>query len=119
MSDDFEHSGSRNCSAAERQCWTHIGRHQPDYDREWECQCARCGSSLGFEICDACGGDGFVEEEDYDEIERCGQCNGKQGYSFCLSSDEYCDENPMEGREDVKGSTPEWFTFEPPKDSGR
>ena len=114
-------SDNRNESVpqGERQCWTHISREQPDFDRDWDVQCARCGSSLEFEICDACGGDGVVEEEDYEMCdtfyERCPMCDGKVGLACCLSSDEYCDDNPIEGREHIESGTPEWFTFDPPE----
>lgn len=103
-----------------RQCWTHIGRNQPDCKRKWDCQCARCGSSLDFELCDHCGGDGYYEEDDdewfgtfYDD---CPGCRGKGSFPVCLSSRKYCEANPLEGRESISSGTPEWFTFDPPTD---
>jgi hypothetical protein len=50
-------------------------------------QCARCGSSMGF---------------DYDA--------GERGLWRCLSDREWCEENPREGREGVEAVwTPEFF----------
>jgi DnaJ-class molecular chaperone len=80
-------------------------------DRE-EVQCARCGSSISFEDCPECGGDGWVESPDEDswawmedELERCGVCAGAGGWWVCLSSEDYCRSNPMPGRESVRFNT--------------
>src|SRR5215471_17902118 len=69
-------------------------------------QCARCGSSIDFDLCPDCGGEGFVESPDEDswayienELERCGLCAGAGGWWQCLSSVEYCKANPLPGRE--------------------
>ncbi len=50
-------------------------------------QCARCGSSIGWEP---------SEDE------------GKVFY-FCLSTPEWCESHPRDGREDVRRGTPEYF----------
>lgn len=109
-----------NGKSACRQYWTHIGMTQPDYKRDWDCQCARCGSSLDWELCSDCGGDGYYEEEDYEMCDTfydsCPSCNGRGSFPCCLSSSEYCQANPLEDRESIKGGTPEWFTFDPPED---
>lgn len=53
------------------------------------CQCARCGSS--------CGSDVYHED-----------LNDEEGtvFWFCLSSPEWCEANPMKGREHVRGAGP-------------
>ncbi len=84
----------------------------PD-DRE-ECQCARCGSSTMWEDCHECGGDGYInrhEEDamwyDEDDMSPCSLCGTKGGWAFCMSSREWCEANPTEGREDVKSTARE------------
>ena len=94
-----------------------IGRCPRD-GRNWDCQCARCGSSCDFHDCDNCGGDGEIEDEDWQfegEFHRCDWCHGSGGHWACLSSPEYCEANPADGRADVRRGTVEWFTFEAPK----
>ena len=53
-----------------------------------DCQCARCGSSMGWDD----DGDGT--------------------YYFCLSGYEWCEAHPRPGRETTPRSTPEWYTYE-------
>lgn len=88
----------------------------PRDGREWDCQCARCGSSMSFEDCDNCGGDGFIEDDDWQADEGdgwdCDWCCGQGGHWVCMSSAEFCEANPREGRADVKRGTVEWFTFD-------
>ena len=101
---------------------TFIGHNPPQDGRQWDCQCARCGSSMGFDSCDSCGGDGTtapgeLHEQDplwYDEsdFENCHACNGKGGLRFCLSSKEWCEAHPLAGRDGIARSMPEWFTNE-------
>lgn len=95
-----------------------IGGNQPDYKREWEVQCARCGSSLSREECENCGGegtDGHDCGEDCccclhpEDNVPCDYCNGEGYYWLCLSSYEYCQAHPLPGRENVNRSTVEWF----------
>jgi len=98
-----------------------IGKH-PNDGKAWDCQCARCGSSLDWESCDHCGGEGgrgwddlqFEDPFWYDENDfiPCDICEGEGGWWLCLSGEKWCDENPLPGREDVKRSTPEWFCVE-------
>lgn len=97
-----------------------IGADQPRDDWDWDCQCARCGSSLSWKSCEVCGGEGITgpgelyDEDplwyDQDDYEACHQCNGKSSWPICLSSEGWCKANPLEGRERIECSTPEWFS---------
>ncbi len=88
----------------------------PSDGREWDCQCARCGSSMFHEDCDNCGGEGWIEDEDWQADEGdgwdCEWCRGDGGHWVCGSSAEWCEANPCEGQADVKRGTVEWFTFD-------
>lgn len=88
----------------------------PRDGREWDCQCARCGSSMFFEDCDNCGGEGWIEDDDWQADHGngwdCDWCSGEGGYWVCLSSVEYCEANPLSGRDTIKRGKVEWFTFE-------
>ena len=56
------------------------------------CQRCKC-CSLTREDCDACGGDGFVESEDwqdYGEMFPCGTCAEQGGWSVCVGD---CDQD--------------------------
>lgn len=90
----------------------------PRDGREWDNQCARCGSSLSFEDCDNCGGEGYVESDDWqddeDTLYTCDWCRGSGGHWACLSSPEWCAANPREGREQIQRGAVEWFTFDKP-----
>ena len=90
---------------------TCIQLHRPDYKNEWDCQCARCGSSLDWNECYACCGDGFIEDEFNGEsgYSNCCECDGEGFFSCCLSSWKWCKENPLPGRENQAGDVPEWF----------
>lgn len=78
---------------------------------EIDCQCARCGSSVDSERCEMCE-DGFVGLDgwDEDEIQVCESCDGRGVWHRCMSSPEWCDENPIPGREDVQRGKIEWYT---------
>lgn len=101
---------------------TFIGNDHPNDGQKWECQCARCGSSLGWEECSACGGEGatspgeLYEQDplwyDEDDCENCHQCGGQGSFPSCLSGSEWCEANPIVGRENIPSSTPEWFVVE-------
>ena len=85
---------------------------------EIDCQCARCGSSVDSERCDWCvdGFDGHDCGEDccpclYPEDNvPCQVCRGRVVFHRCMSSPEWCEANPLPGRENVKHGEIEWFT---------
>ena len=93
----------------------------PRDENEWDCQCARCGSSCDYVDCwncedGGCGSDciddlcygGECIHGDTGQI-RCDICQGHGGWWQCLSDPEWCQGNPLEGREDVKRGQIEWF----------
>jgi hypothetical protein len=92
----------------------------PDDGRHWECQCARCGSSLHRERCTACedGLDGHDCGDDScccldpEPNRLCGTCGGHEGWWVCLSDAAWCEANPLPGREDVKRGLPEFFPMD-------
>lgn len=56
-----------------------------------------------FVNCANCGGEGELEDEDWQcegEFYRCDWCRGTGGWWRCLSSKAWCEANPMKGRED-------------------
>lgn len=90
----------------------------PQDGREYDCQCARCGSSMDYEQCDQCGGEGYDGHdcgEDCcacrypEENVLCDICRGRGGWYCCPSSDEWCEANPLPGRENVPRGAIEWF----------
>ena len=98
-----------------------IGRDHPHDGNEWDCFCARCGSSLTFEQCENCedgyshhdcGEDCCVCADPYPNV-PCDVCEGRGSWPVCLSSAEWCEAHPMPGREKIPRSTPEWFVDEP------
>jgi hypothetical protein len=101
-----------------------IGGSQPDYKREWDVQCARCGSTIVREDCAMCGGDGVDGHDcgedccmcvDPEDNIRCDFCRGEGSYWLCLSSFDHCQAHPMPGRENVNRSTVEWFSITAPE----
>jgi hypothetical protein len=88
--------------------WYRTGRGD-----EEDCQCARCGSSAEYAPCGNCGGDGYDGHdcgEDCcpclfpDENVVCDWCRGRGGAYHCLSSPEWCNANPMAGREGIEST---------------
>lgn len=88
---------------------------------EWDCQCGRCGSSCDYQECwncddGGCGSDccddlchgGECIHGDSGQI-RCDICQGHGGWWVCLSDREWCNANPIEGRENIKRGQIEWF----------
>lgn len=69
-------------------------------------QCARCGSSVSWEDCQACPMFGSFDEPD----PHCPNCEGSGRVASCLSSYEWCQANPLPGCEDIDRHTVEWFT---------
>jgi hypothetical protein len=100
---------------------TFIGDNHPQDGRQWDCQCARCGSSLEWEPCGACGGEGITAPGELyeldplwyspDDYSECHQCGGDAAYQFCVSSPEWCEAHPIIGRESIASGTPEWFAI--------
>lgn len=97
---------------------TKLGGACPQDGREWDAQCGRCGSSIDWVDCELCGGEGYSEHDCGDDtcccLEpennlACASCGGAGGFNTCLSSREWCDDHPLEGRERVGSATPEWF----------
>lgn len=90
----------------------------PEDGREWDCQCARCGSSCSREVCETCGGSG-VDGHDCGEEScccqwpednlRCETCLGDAGWQCCLSPREWCEAHPAPGREGVQRGEIEWY----------
>lgn len=74
-------------------------------DEDIEEQCARCGSSMGYEDCEVCPAFGYYYDPDPD----CYACHGTGTAWFCLSSAEWCEANPLPGREEVERHTVEEF----------
>lgn len=84
-------------------------------DEDDGAQCARCGSSVTWVVCYNCGGDderlgsdciddlchgGECMHGDSGFI-RCDVCRGEGGWYRCLSGREWCEANPMEGRDQI------------------
>lgn len=84
------------------------------------CQCARCGSSTHYEDCWNCE-DGYSDHDCGEDVccclypednVECDVCDGRGGWHVCLSSPEFCQANPLPGRENVERGKIEWFTVE-------
>lgn len=84
---------------------------------EIDCQCARCGSSCHWIDCWNGCDDGYLNfyeldplwyDDDYDQ--PCDVCQCRGGWQTCLSEPEWCEANPLPGRENVKRGEIEWFT---------
>ena len=98
-----------------------ISDFPPSDGKQYDCQCARCGSSCDFQDCDNCGGDGLFGHDCGDDCccclhpvdnIACDFCDGNGGWWICLSSPDWCSGNPMRGREQQKRGTVEWFVDE-------
>ena len=106
-------------------CESHIGRHHPEDGRNWDCQCARCGSSMEFEECQNCGGEGVDGHECGEDTccclhpednVTCDICHGEGTFPTCLSGHVWCQTHPLPGRENASRGTVEWFTFDEKKE---
>ncbi len=99
-----------------------VRRWPPEDGREWDSQCARCGSSTTRLECENCGGEGMSSHDcgedscccaDPDELNvRCDVCQGQGAWMVCLSDAAWCEANPAPGREKVKRGAIEWFVIE-------
>ena len=99
---------------------------RPDNDnRQWENQCARCGSSMTYVDCTNCGGEGVTDHDCGEDCccclhpednVPCDICDGEGGWWQCISSPEYCEAHPIPGRETVKRGAVEWYPIEAQND---
>lgn len=102
-----------------------IQKFPPQDGGGWDCQCARCGSSCDYQDCwncedGGCGSDccddlcygGECIHGDSGEI-PCDICQARGGWWSCLSGEEYCNANPIKGRENVSRGQIEWFQVKP------
>lgn len=78
-----------------------------------ECECARCGSSCDMLDCWNCHGEGVTYHdcgEDtcccLDKVENvvCAECGGMGVTWHCLSRPEWCEANPLPGREHIEST---------------
>jgi hypothetical protein len=85
-----------------------------------EYQCGRCGSSVMFDDCPNCGGEGYSSHDcgedscccaDPDDNVTCDICRGSGTIGICLSSPEWCNAHPLPGREATKRNTVDSFAF--------
>ena len=85
-----------------------ISKYPPSDGREWDCQCARCGSSCDWQDCWDCDDRFYC---DCDDDWCCCICHGHGGLWECSSPESWCNANPMKGRDNVPRGQIEWFTF--------
>jgi hypothetical protein len=85
-----------------------------------EYQCGRCGSSLAFEECQNCGGEGYTSHDcgedscccaDPEDNVLCDVCKGDGTFAVCVSSADWCNAHPLPGRETTERSTVESFSI--------
>lgn len=100
-------------------CESIIAHAPPNDGRDWDNQCARCGSSVHRVRCESCGGEGDFNDDEYDGegFTTCETCNGAGGWWICLSSEEFCNANPAPGRLLFVRGAIEWFTFDAMRDA--
>lgn len=88
-----------------------------DNDTEQTASCARCGSSADWDQCTNCGGEGVDGHDcgedccaclDPEDNVPCQYCRGEGGGYCCLSSDAWCEANPLPGCENIEGGTVKW-----------
>lgn len=101
-----------------------IADHPPQdfyqHGLEIDCQCARCGSSAEHHDCWNCE-DGYSDHDcgedcccclDPEPNVTCDVCRGHGSWHSCGSPPEFCEANPLPGRQGVKRGEIEWFTIE-------
>ena len=82
-----------------------------EFGNNWE-RCARCGSSAFFETCEWCGGDGWVDSDDWEDfpdegggpMRPCPECQDGGGWWCCVSSRDWCEAHPLSGREGIEST---------------
>jgi hypothetical protein len=81
------------------------------HDEEYP-SCPRCGGSADWQECSNCGGDGYDGHdcgedccccEDPEDNIPCDICHGEGGWWACLNTYEWCQANPLPGKENAKG----------------
>jgi hypothetical protein len=95
-----------------------IQPHPPIDAKDYDCQCARRGSSMRWQDCEEWDCDDGYQSESMDEVDDydglCDTCDGEGGWHICLSSPEWCNANPLPGRESIKRGEVEWFEVNAP-----
>lgn len=91
-----------------------IAHRPPDDGREWDVQCARCGSSVFSDACNGCDGDGFVYDDEDNNADwvPCEDCDGSGSWALCGSDASWCEAHPLPGREQIERGALEWFVVE-------
>lgn len=94
-----------------------IQDYPPADGKQYDCQCARCGSSCEHIDCFDCE-DGFSDHDCGEDTCPCAEpelnvvcdtCRGYGGWWNCISTPEFCNGTPIPGRESVKRGKVEWF----------
>lgn len=75
-------------------------------------QCGRCGSTAVADPCEFCPATGWYDRPDPD----CPACDGTGFVWRCLSSEEYCQSNPLPGREDWERHVVEFISIPSERD---
>ena len=65
-----------------------------------EVHCGRCGSAVVWVECGFCKGDGCYEAVSGGYVD-CHACAGEGGWWMCSQPEDWCQANPMPGRDDV------------------
>lgn len=94
-----------------------IAGHPPNDGRDWDAQCARCGSGVTSEDCWDCDGYGEREHDCGEDTccclepdgEPCERCRSTGQILVCISDADWCAEHPLPGREALIRGEPEWF----------
>jgi hypothetical protein len=88
-----------------------------DDGREEDCQCARCGTSAFHVDCYDCE-NGYSHHDCGEDCccclnpepnVPCDVCGGSGGWWQCCSPGNYCEANPIPGREHIQRGAIEWY----------